>query len=117
MELPKTPNLTMVDDLLCPPGRLTRPSKIAIILRGPPGSGKSYVAKLIKVIIVIFKIIVYVFKDFDVLIAISSSQDKEVAQGGCAPRMLSIDDYFLVEKDLKPGDVKKDGGDVRIFCL
>lgn len=39
----------MVDDLLCPPGRQNRPSKIAIILRGPPGSGKSFVAKLIKV--------------------------------------------------------------------
>lgn len=39
----------MVDDLLCPPGRQNRPPKIAIILRGPPGSGKSFVAKLIKV--------------------------------------------------------------------
>lgn len=43
------PNYTMVDDLLCPPGRQNRPLKIAIILRGPPGSGKSFVAKLIKV--------------------------------------------------------------------
>ena len=49
MELPKTSNITMVDDLLCPPGRLTRPAQIAIIFRGPPGSGKSYAAKLIKV--------------------------------------------------------------------
>lgn len=49
LELAKTPNCTMVDDLLCPPGRQNRPPKIAIILRGPPGSGKSFVAKLIKV--------------------------------------------------------------------
>lgn len=49
LELVKIPNYTMVNDLLCPPGRQNRPSKIAIILRGPPGSGKSFVAKLIKV--------------------------------------------------------------------
>lgn len=49
LELAKMPNYTMVDDLLCPPGRQNRPSKIAVILRGPPGSGKSFVAKLIKV--------------------------------------------------------------------
>ena len=49
MELPKTPNFTMVDDLLCPPGRQNRPPKIVVILRGPPGSGKSFIAKLIKV--------------------------------------------------------------------
>ncbi|EFN63822.1 YLP motif-containing protein 1 [Camponotus floridanus] len=48
LELAKMPNYTMVDDLLCPPGRQNRPLKIAIILRGPPGSGKSFVAKLIK---------------------------------------------------------------------
>lgn len=49
MELAKISNFTMVDDLLCSPGRQNRPPKIAIILRGPPGSGKSFVAKLIKV--------------------------------------------------------------------
>ncbi|KAG5331951.1 YLPM1 protein, partial [Acromyrmex charruanus] len=69
LELAKMPNFTMVDDLLCPPGRQNRPPKIAIILRGPPGSGKSFVAKLIK--------------------------DKEVEQGGSPPRILSLDDYFL----------------------
>ncbi|XP_025990410.1 uncharacterized protein LOC105205313 isoform X2 [Solenopsis invicta] len=78
MELAKMPNYTMVDDLLCPPGRQNRPPKIAIILRGPPGSGKSFVAKLIK--------------------------DKEVEQGGSAPRILSLDDYFLVEKELETKD-------------
>lgn len=45
----KTPEFTMVDDLLSPQERDNRPPKIAIILRGPPGSGKSFVAKLIKV--------------------------------------------------------------------
>uniref|UniRef100_A0A0C9QNT3 YLP motif-containing protein 1 n=2 Tax=Fopius arisanus TaxID=64838 RepID=A0A0C9QNT3_9HYME len=78
LELGKTPNYTMVDDLLCCPGRQTRPPKIAIILRGPPGCGKSFVAKLIK--------------------------DKELDQGGSAPRILSLDDYFLVEKDVETKD-------------
>ncbi|XP_024940143.1 uncharacterized protein LOC107267198 isoform X2 [Cephus cinctus] len=78
LEMPKLPNYTMVDDLLCPPGRQNRPPKIAIILRGPPGSGKSFVAKLIK--------------------------DKEVEQGGSAPRILSLDDYFLVEKEIESKD-------------
>ncbi|KZC11664.1 YLP motif-containing protein 1 [Dufourea novaeangliae] len=78
LELAKTPNCTMVDDLLCPPGRQNRPPKIAIILRGPPGSGKSFVAKLIK--------------------------DREVEQGGSAPRILSLDDYFLVEKEIESTD-------------
>ncbi|XP_020292292.1 putative uncharacterized protein DDB_G0282133 isoform X2 [Pseudomyrmex gracilis] len=78
LDLSRLPNNTMVDDLLCPPGRQNRPPKIAIILRGPPGSGKSFVAKLIK--------------------------DKEVEQGGSAPRILSLDDYFLVEKEIETTD-------------
>ncbi|XP_015125007.1 uncharacterized protein LOC107046808 isoform X2 [Diachasma alloeum] len=78
LELGKSPNYTMVDELLCCPGRQTRPPKIAIILRGPPGSGKSFAAKLIK--------------------------DKELEQGGSAPRILSLDDYFLVEKDVETTD-------------
>lgn len=43
--------LLTIETLLCPPGRANRPSKIVIILRGLPGSGKSYIAKLIKVCI------------------------------------------------------------------
>ena len=39
----------LVEDLLCPPGRTTRPGRLVIMLRGPPGSGKTFVAKLIKV--------------------------------------------------------------------
>ncbi|CAD6227510.1 GSCOCG00001193001-RA-CDS [Cotesia congregata] len=78
MELAKTSNLTIIDDLLFPPGRQNRPPKIAIILRGPPGSGKSFVAKLIK--------------------------DKELEQAGSAPRILSLDDYFLTEKEIESTD-------------
>ncbi|XP_066259356.1 YLP motif-containing protein 1-like isoform X1 [Euwallacea similis] len=63
-------NLTL-EDLINPPGRFSRPSKIVLILRGPPGSGKTYLAKLLK--------------------------DREVENGGSAPRILSLDDYFMVE--------------------
>ena len=39
----------MVEDLLLPPGRYGRPTNIVVIIRGLPGSGKSYLARLIKV--------------------------------------------------------------------
>lgn len=39
----------LIEDLLCQPGRQKRPRRILIILRGLPGSGKTFVAKLIKV--------------------------------------------------------------------
>ncbi|CAH0560761.1 unnamed protein product [Brassicogethes aeneus] len=64
---------TVIEDLICNPGRFSRPPKIVIILRGPSGSGKTYLAKLIK--------------------------DKEVENGGSAPRILSLDDYFMVEQE------------------
>ncbi|XP_050542910.1 YLP motif-containing protein 1-like isoform X2 [Daktulosphaira vitifoliae] len=64
-------NLLLIETLLCPPGRLNRPEKIVIILRGLPGSGKSHIAKLIK--------------------------EKEISMGGQAPRILSLDDYFMTE--------------------
>jgi YLP motif-containing protein 1 len=51
------------------PGRLKRPPRIFIILRGLPGAGKSRVARTLR--------------------------DIEVANGGEAPRVLSLDDYFL----------------------
>lgn len=59
--------LLTIETLLCPPGRHNRPSKIVIILRGLPGSGKSHVAKLIKVCILsyilikLFKLIMFFF--------------------------------------------------------
>lgn len=83
-------------DLLFFPGRKTRPKKyaihytrnplkyccilyfcgafrIVILMRGIPGSGKSYLSKLIK--------------------------EKEQEMGGSA-RILSIDDYFMLETDV-----------------
>jgi YLP motif-containing protein 1 len=42
-------------------------------MRGPPGSGKSHLAKLIK--------------------------DKECEMGGSMPRILCLDDYFMVETE------------------
>lgn len=66
-------NTISIDEVLLPPGRLMRPKRICIILRGPPGCGKSYVARLIK--------------------------EKELEMGGASPRILSIDDYFIIEND------------------
>ncbi|CAL8316163.1 unnamed protein product [Merluccius merluccius] len=67
----KKPETKNVDDLLKPPGRMSRPERIVIIMRGLPGSGKSHVAKLIR--------------------------DKEVECGGAPPRVLVLDDYFMTE--------------------
>ncbi|XP_066463773.1 YLP motif-containing protein 1 isoform X2 [Eleutherodactylus coqui] len=67
----KKPETKNVDDLLKKPGRDTRPDRIVVIMRGLPGSGKTHVAKLIR--------------------------DKEVEYGGSAPRVLSLDDYFMTE--------------------
>ncbi len=41
--------VVLVNDLLCPPGRHSRPVKLVVFMRGPPGSGKTYTARLIKV--------------------------------------------------------------------
>lgn len=57
------------------PGRITRPAKTAIVLRGLPGSGKSCLAKLMK--------------------------ELEARHGAGELRVLSIDDYFLVESDIE----------------
>ncbi|XP_029351945.1 YLP motif-containing protein 1 isoform X2 [Echeneis naucrates] len=67
----KKPEIKNIDDILKPPGRLSRPERIVIIMRGLPGSGKSHVAKLIR--------------------------DKEVDCGGAPPRVLVLDDYFMTE--------------------
>lgn len=53
------------------PGRRTRPDRFVVILRGFPGSGKSYIAKTLR--------------------------DVEVMNGGSAPRIHSMDDYFMSE--------------------
>lgn len=41
-------SITLIEDILNSPGRFSRPPRIVIILRGPPGSGKTFLAKLIK---------------------------------------------------------------------
>lgn len=76
--IPAEADTTQIEDLLCLPGRVQRPSKFAIFMRGPSGSGKSFAAKLIK--------------------------DKEVENGGNAPRILSLDDYFMAEVEKEEQD-------------
>eukprot|EP00794_Sanderia_malayensis_P017441 gene17441-19185_t len=76
------PNAVAIKDLLEKPGRDARPKQIVIILRGPPGCGKTHIAKIIK--------------------------DKEVSFGAHAPRILALDDYFITEIDSKQTD--KDTG-------
>lgn len=41
-------DIEIIEDIINIPGRFNRPPRIVIILRGPPGSGKTYLAKLIK---------------------------------------------------------------------
>ncbi|XP_073231400.1 uncharacterized protein [Porites lutea] len=79
----KKAEVVPVESILDSPGRESRPDRIVIILRGPPGSGKTHVARLIK--------------------------DKEVSYGAHAPRILALDDYFLmeVEKTEKDPDTGK----------
>lgn len=68
-------NVMSLDEILLDPGRASRPAKIALIFRGPPGSGKSSLASIIK--------------------------EQELAMSGQTPTVLSIDDYFLVEKKIE----------------
>ncbi|KAA8542392.1 hypothetical protein F0562_023472 [Nyssa sinensis] len=70
------------------PHRVNRPDHIVIILRGLPGSGKSYLAKMLR--------------------------DLEVENGGGAPRIHSMDDYFMTEVEkVEDSDVSKSSGSVR----
>ncbi|XP_063721206.1 uncharacterized protein LOC134847879 isoform X3 [Symsagittifera roscoffensis] len=85
-EAPEKPaDVYQLDQMLSVPGRKEqqRLRNSLIIMRGPPGSGKSYIAKLIK--------------------------DKETAAGMTAPRILSIDDYFMVSDDSTPKGGKGGG--------
>ena len=63
------------------PGRASRPKRVAIVLRGLPGSGKSHTAKKLKGI--------------------------EVQQGGEAPRIHAIDDYFVTVIPLTAPDSRR----------
>ncbi|KAL5211302.1 hypothetical protein ABZP36_022149 [Zizania latifolia] len=65
-------------DLFKQPLRASRPDHIVIILRGLPGSGKSYLAKALR--------------------------NLEVENGGNAPRIHSMDDYFMIEVEKKVED-------------
>ncbi|CAL9126013.1 unnamed protein product [Musa acuminata var. zebrina] len=71
---------TIVDvcDLLKQPHRASRPDHIVVILRGLPGSGKSYLAKTLR--------------------------DLEIENGGNAPRIHAMDDYFMIEVEKKVDD-------------
>ncbi|KAG8379131.1 hypothetical protein BUALT_Bualt07G0056300 [Buddleja alternifolia] len=68
LEKPKVVNASHI---LKHPHRASRPDHIVIILRGLPGSGKSYLAKILR--------------------------DLEVENGGTAPRIHSMDEYFMME--------------------
>ncbi|CBI15263.3 unnamed protein product, partial [Vitis vinifera] len=65
------PNSIDASHLFKQPHRVGRPDHVVIILRGLPGSGKSYLAKMLR--------------------------DLEVESGGDAPRIYSMDDYFMTE--------------------
>lgn len=41
-------DVILIEDILNKPGRFNRPLRLVIIIRGPPGSGKTFLAKLIK---------------------------------------------------------------------
>ncbi|XP_058105271.1 uncharacterized protein LOC131248818 [Magnolia sinica] len=68
---PDKPKVINAAHLFRQPHRATRPDHIVVILRGLPGSGKSYLAKILR--------------------------NLEVANGGNAPRIHSMDDYFMTE--------------------
>ncbi|KAM7479986.1 hypothetical protein LguiA_028199 [Lonicera macranthoides] len=70
------------------PHRSNRPDRIVIILRGLPGSGKSYLAKMLR--------------------------DLEVENGGDAPRIHSMDDYFMTEVEkAEESDASKSSSSAR----
>lgn len=65
------PKFVDASQLFRNPLRTSRPDHFVIILRGFPGSGKTYLAKMLR--------------------------DLEVENGGDAPRIHSMDDYFMTE--------------------
>ncbi|XP_076893265.1 uncharacterized protein LOC143545230 [Bidens hawaiensis] len=70
------------------PHRASRPDHLVIILRGLPGSGKSYLAKLLR--------------------------DIEVENGGEAPRIHSMDEYFMIEVEkAEESELSKSSGSLR----
>ncbi|KAL6493587.1 hypothetical protein OROGR_032366 [Orobanche gracilis] len=71
------PKVIDVSHILKHPHRANRPDHIVVILRGLPGSGKSYLAKMLR--------------------------DLEVENGGSAPRIHSMDEYFMTEVEESEG--------------
>jgi YLP motif-containing protein 1 len=55
-------------------GNTTRPNKIVVVMRGLPGSGKTHLANLFKQL--------------------------EIKHFGNTPRIISVDDYFMEEKEV-----------------
>lgn len=85
---PDKPKVVNALHLFKQPHRATRHDHFVIILRGLPGSGKSYIAKMLR--------------------------DLEVENGGDAPRIHSMDDYFMTEVEkVEDGDVSKSSGSLR----
>jgi YLP motif-containing protein 1 len=76
---PSPPKPLDLSQMLLAPGRDSRPKRLLLLLRGPPGCGKSHLARTIRQL--------------------------EVSAGGQAPRLHSMDDYFMV-------DVEQDGDEV-----
>ncbi|KAJ6688039.1 YLP MOTIF CONTAINING PROTEIN NUCLEAR PROTEIN ZAP [Salix koriyanagi] len=85
---PERPIVVDASHLFKMPHRATRPNHIVIILRGLPGSGKSYLAKMMR--------------------------DLEVENGGNVPRIHSMDDYFMTEVEKgEDGDASKSSSSTR----
>lgn len=73
------PQTVSVEDLLGHPGRESRPPLLCVVVRGPPGCGKSFLARLLK--------------------------EREMgAAGSVAPRVLALDDYFMQEVEVADTD-------------
>ncbi|XP_019152801.1 PREDICTED: uncharacterized protein LOC109149473 isoform X1 [Ipomoea nil] len=82
------PKIFDASHILKHPHRSARPDHIVVILRGLPGSGKSYLAKMLR--------------------------DLEVENGGNAPRIHSIDDYFMTEVEkVDESEVSKSVGSTK----
>ncbi|KAL2244271.1 UNVERIFIED_CONTAM: YLP motif-containing protein 1 [Sesamum indicum] len=82
------PKVIDASHILKHPHRANRPDHIVIILRGLPGSGKSYLAKILR--------------------------DLEVENGGTAPRIHSMDEYFMTEVEkVEQSDGSRSCGSVR----
>ncbi|KAF5204750.1 Ylp motif-containing protein [Thalictrum thalictroides] len=85
---PDKPKVVDTSSLFKRPGRDTRPDHIVVILRGLPGSGKSYLAKMLR--------------------------DLEVENGANAPRIHSMDDYFMTEVEkVEESEVSKSSGSIK----